>query len=64
MIPLVGFYAMYISLYTLYEPGIGQKVRNTVIKKQILFVLISICCNMPIMIAEIIYRFNEVRNEE
>ena len=31
--PIVGIYAIYISIYTLYKPGIGQNIRNKVIKK-------------------------------
>jgi len=55
--PLVSGYAIFISYYTLYEPGIGQKVRNRVIKKQIIFLMINIVCNVPMPLYFVIAPF-------
>lgn len=44
---VVGTYSIIKALYSLQEPGLGQEVRNKVIKRHISFVLVILISNLP-----------------
>lgn len=49
----------YVGFKSLSEPGIGQNVRNSVVTRQMWFMLILVVTNMPSICWDIIYFFSD-----
>jgi hypothetical protein len=52
-----GIYSAIYGYNSLKEPGIGDKIRKKMIKRQVIFVLISLICFLPYTLFKIIITY-------
>ena len=50
---VIGFYSCYKAFKSFNVPGVGQEVRVRVIKRQMMFVIITVICNSPLTFIEV-----------
>jgi hypothetical protein len=51
---VIGVYSCYKAFKSFTVPGVGQEVRVRVIKRQMAFVIITVICNSPLTLSEVL----------